>query len=75
MLASTLLSTLAFAAAAHAHATFQEFWVNGVDKTNTCVRPPASNSPVSSVTGAVSITLRIPLPPALKLTHATGYHM
>jgi cellulase len=34
---------------ATAHALFQQFWVNGVDKSNTCVRTPRSNSPVSSV--------------------------
>jgi cellulase len=32
-----------------AHATFQQLWVNGVDKASTCVRMPSSNSPVSSV--------------------------
>jgi len=38
------------ASTAHAHATFQYFWINGVDQGNTNVRPPASNSPVTSVT-------------------------
>ncbi|ETW79866.1 glycoside hydrolase family 61 protein [Heterobasidion irregulare TC 32-1] len=38
------------AASASAHATFQEMWVNGVDQGNYCVRLPASNSPVTSVT-------------------------
>ncbi|TFK92483.1 lytic polysaccharide monooxygenase [Polyporus arcularius HHB13444] len=33
-----------------AHATFQELWVNGVDQGSSCVRLPASNSPVTSVT-------------------------
>lgn len=32
-----------------AHSLFQQLWVNGVDKSNTCVRTPRSNSPVSSV--------------------------
>jgi cellulase len=31
------------------HATFQDLWVNGVDKGSTCVRLPSSNSPVTSV--------------------------
>lgn len=31
------------------HAIFQDLWVNGVDKSNTCVRMPSGNSPVSSV--------------------------
>lgn len=34
---------------AASHATFQQLWVNGVDKSTTCVRLPSSNSPVSSV--------------------------
>lgn len=29
------------------HALFQQLWVNGVDKKDTCVRMPRSNSPVS----------------------------
>ncbi|KAA1474080.1 glycoside hydrolase family 61 protein H [Dentipellis sp. KUC8613] len=37
-------------ASVSAHATFQEMWVNGVDQGNYCVRLPASNSPVTSVT-------------------------
>jgi len=37
-------------ASAAAHATFQELWVNGVDKGQSCVRLLASNSPVASVT-------------------------
>ncbi len=32
-----------------AHSTFQELWVNGVDKAGTCVRTPPSNNPVTSV--------------------------
>ncbi|KAF2741458.1 hypothetical protein EJ04DRAFT_480857 [Polyplosphaeria fusca] len=31
------------------HALFQDLWVNGVDKSTTCVRLPSGNSPVSSV--------------------------
>ncbi|KAK4143581.1 glycoside hydrolase [Dichotomopilus funicola] len=41
-----------------AHATFQQLWVDGVDKISlslphrgTCVRLPGSNSPVTDVTG------------------------
>ncbi|TFY55149.1 hypothetical protein EVG20_g9428 [Dentipellis fragilis] len=37
-------------ASVSAHATFQEMWINGVDQGNYCVRLPASNSPVTSVT-------------------------
>jgi len=37
-------------ASAAAHATFQELWINGVDAGSSCVRLPASNSPVTSVT-------------------------
>ena len=44
------------AASVSAHATFQEMWVNGVDQGNYCVRLPASNSPVTSVTTNVSST-------------------
>ena len=36
--------------AASAHSTFQELWVNGVDKAGTCVYLPTSNSPVTSAT-------------------------
>ncbi|KAK7687289.1 hypothetical protein QCA50_009794 [Cerrena zonata] len=50
MFLSTLFVALLGAASASAHATFQELWVNGVDKVGTCVRTPASNSPVTSVT-------------------------
>ena len=32
-----------------AHAIFQQFWVNGVDKSTSCVRMPRGNSPVTSV--------------------------
>ncbi|KAH9941875.1 glycosyl hydrolase family 61-domain-containing protein [Epithele typhae] len=39
-----------FVAGAAAHATFQELWINGVDQGSSCVRLPASNSPVTSVT-------------------------
>lgn len=31
------------------HAIFQDLWVNGVDKSNTCVRMPMGNTPVTSV--------------------------
>ncbi|MCJ1324012.1 hypothetical protein MMC10_000674 [Thelotrema lepadinum] len=58
---STILALLtAFAAQkAAAHATFQDLWVNGVDKMSshsrpdhgaTCVRLPLSNNPVTAVT-------------------------
>ncbi|KAF9876126.1 hypothetical protein CkaCkLH20_06572 [Colletotrichum karsti] len=32
------------------HAIFQQLWVNGEDKESTCVRMPASNSPVQDPT-------------------------
>uniref|UniRef100_A0A8H7Y615 AA9 family lytic polysaccharide monooxygenase n=1 Tax=Psilocybe cubensis TaxID=181762 RepID=A0A8H7Y615_PSICU len=44
------LATAAFVASAAAHATFQELWINGVDAGSSCVRLPASNNPVTSVT-------------------------
>jgi cellulase len=34
----------------NAHATFQDLWVQGVDKQSTCARLPLSNSPVTDVT-------------------------
>ncbi|KAF2691877.1 lytic polysaccharide monooxygenase [Lentithecium fluviatile CBS 122367] len=43
-----LASALAIQQAA-GHAIFQQLWVNGVDKSNTCIRMPGSNTPVSSV--------------------------
>jgi len=46
----SLVFVASLAASAAAHATFQELWVNGVDMGNACVRLPASNSPVTSVT-------------------------
>ncbi|KAL2876985.1 hypothetical protein SGCOL_007819 [Colletotrichum sp. CLE4] len=32
------------------HAIFQQLWVNGVDQESSCVRMPASNSPVQDPT-------------------------
>ncbi|QRV77796.1 glycoside hydrolase family 61 protein [Ceratobasidium sp. AG-Ba] len=49
MRAVGVLAALAAASTVHAHATFQYLWFNGVDQGNKCVRPPASNSPVTSV--------------------------
>ncbi|KAF9012117.1 glycoside hydrolase family 61 protein [Hymenopellis radicata] len=34
------------------HATFQQFWIGDVDAGSSCVRTPASNSPVTDVTSA-----------------------
>ncbi|KAI5816973.1 glycosyl hydrolase family 61-domain-containing protein [Pyronema omphalodes] len=31
-----------------AHATWQELWVNGIDKVSTCVRLPSNNSPIGT---------------------------
>ncbi|KDQ06892.1 carbohydrate-binding module family 1 protein [Botryobasidium botryosum FD-172 SS1] len=50
MLACIILSSLLIASAAHAHATFQDLWVNSEDQAGTCVRTPINNSPVTSVT-------------------------
>jgi cellulase len=54
MLFKTLAAAFLAASGVHAHATFQQFWVNGVDQADKCVRKPASNSPVTSVTSNVS---------------------
>ncbi|KAH7327662.1 glycoside hydrolase family 61 protein [Rhizoctonia solani] len=50
MLFKTLVTAFLAASGVHAHATFQQFWINGVDQGDKCVRKPASNSPVTSVT-------------------------
>ncbi|KAI9155714.1 putative ent-kaurene oxidase [Paramyrothecium foliicola] len=47
----SVLAILAGASLAASHATFQQLWVDGVDQADSCVRRPASNSPVTSVTG------------------------
>ncbi|KIJ49722.1 lytic polysaccharide monooxygenase [Sphaerobolus stellatus SS14] len=39
-------------ASATGHSTFQQFWINGVNKGNFCVRLPPGNSPVTSVTSS-----------------------
>ncbi|KAF8670357.1 glycoside hydrolase family 61 protein [Rhizoctonia solani] len=50
MRTGTVLAALAAAAStAHAHATFQYLWVNGVDQGNKYVRPPANNSPITDL--------------------------
>lgn len=46
------LCLLASVSSVLGHATFQELWVDGVDQAGTCVRLPASNSPVQDVTSA-----------------------
>lgn len=43
-------SLLSFVTPILSHATFQDLWVNGVDKAGSCVRTPPSNNPVTSVT-------------------------
>ncbi|KAG8697666.1 hypothetical protein FRC09_007722 [Ceratobasidium sp. 395] len=50
MRVAAIAAALAAASSVQAHATFQYFWINGVDQGNKNVRPPASNSPVTSVT-------------------------
>ncbi|KAG8792981.1 hypothetical protein FRC12_004256 [Ceratobasidium sp. 428] len=49
MRGAAIVAALTAASTVHAHATFQYLWFNGVDQGNKCVRPPASNSPVTSV--------------------------
>lgn len=49
-----LAAVATIVASVAAHATFQELWVNGVDQGSYCVRLPASNNPVTSVTSTVS---------------------
>ncbi|CAE6452898.1 unnamed protein product [Rhizoctonia solani] len=50
MRTGAILAALAAASTAHAHATFQYLWVDGVDQGNTCVRAPANNSPITDLT-------------------------
>ncbi|CAE6356440.1 unnamed protein product [Rhizoctonia solani] len=50
MRAGTIIAALAAASAAHAHATFQNLWVDGVDEGTKCVRAPANNSPITDLT-------------------------
>ncbi|CUA68403.1 putative endo-beta-1,4-glucanase D [Rhizoctonia solani] len=50
MRTGAILAALAAASTAHAHATFQYIWVDGVDKGNTYVRTPANNSPITDLT-------------------------
>ncbi|KAG8685660.1 hypothetical protein FRC08_012988 [Ceratobasidium sp. 394] len=50
MLFAPLFAAFLAASGVHAHATFQDFWVGSVDQAGKCVRKPASNSPVTSVT-------------------------
>jgi cellulase len=49
-LLSSYLATALAITSVTAHATFQELWVGTTDEVGTCVRAPASNSPVTSVT-------------------------
>jgi len=44
-----LASALAVVQQTAGHATFQDLWVNGVDKASTCIRMPTSNTPVTNV--------------------------
>ncbi|KAG8687600.1 hypothetical protein FRC11_006919 [Ceratobasidium sp. 423] len=50
MRAGAVIAALAAASTAHAHATFQYLWVDGVDQGNKCVRTPANNSPITDLT-------------------------
>ncbi|KAF8713222.1 Glycoside Hydrolase Family 61, partial [Rhizoctonia solani] len=50
MRAGAIIAALAAASAAHAHATFQNLWVDGVDEGTKCVRAPANNSPITDLT-------------------------
>jgi len=47
-----IAAAAAFVASASAHSTFQQLWINGVDAGSSCVRTPASNSPVTNVGSA-----------------------
>ncbi|TVY84302.1 putative endo-beta-1,4-glucanase D [Lachnellula suecica] len=47
---TTAFGLLAGATSVLGHSTFQEMWVDGVDKVSTCARLPLSNNPVTSVT-------------------------
>ncbi|WYZ43504.1 hypothetical protein EsH8_VI_001203 [Colletotrichum jinshuiense] len=47
---STLALTASMANMVAGHAIFQQLWVNGADQESSCVRMPASNSPVADVT-------------------------
>ena len=64
---TALLSALLAASSVQAHSTFQQLWVNGVDKAGTCARAPLSNSPVTSVSTAVRNCLCL-LPTCCRLT-------
>jgi 2-hydroxychromene-2-carboxylate isomerase len=54
MRAGSIIAALAVASAAHAHATFQNLWVDDVDQGTKCVRAPANNSPITDLTSNVS---------------------
>ncbi|KDN41024.1 hypothetical protein RSAG8_07730, partial [Rhizoctonia solani AG-8 WAC10335] len=56
MRTGAIIAALAAASTAHAHATFQYLWVNGVDKGSTCVRPPLNNSPISDLSSKINVT-------------------
>ncbi|EIW78453.1 glycoside hydrolase family 61 protein [Coniophora puteana RWD-64-598 SS2] len=50
MVLKIALVAAALVAGASAHATFQDLWINGVDYSQSCVRLPQSNNPVTDVT-------------------------
>ncbi|KAH7336751.1 glycosyl hydrolase family 61-domain-containing protein [Rhizoctonia solani] len=50
MRTGAILAALATASTAHAHATFQYLWVDGVDQGNKCTRAPSNNSPITDLT-------------------------
>lgn len=43
-----VVGLLALATSAYAHSTFQQLWVDGVDKDTTCARLPANNNPIGT---------------------------
>ncbi|KAK7756727.1 hypothetical protein SLS62_001168 [Diatrype stigma] len=47
---SVALTASALATTVFGHATFQDLWVADEDEADTCVRAPANNNPVTSVT-------------------------
>ncbi|KAB5589036.1 hypothetical protein CTheo_7514 [Ceratobasidium theobromae] len=73
MRTAAIVAALAAASTAHAHATFQYIWVNGVDQGNTYVRTPANNSPVTDLSSnTLACNVNGEVPAAATLTIAAG---
>ncbi|KIO32372.1 carbohydrate-binding module family 1 protein [Tulasnella calospora MUT 4182] len=71
-LTSTVAALAGLIATANAHATFQYFWTDATTSTNTCVRPPPSNSPVGTMDAAMSCNVNGDTGVASKCTVAAG---